>query len=60
VRYLRPTPAGGGVLLKARVTESGADRATVEASLEAGGQVTATSQALFVAVKEGHPAFNRW
>ena len=60
VRYLRPTPAGGGVLLKARVTESGADRATVEASLEAGGQVTATSRALFVAVKEGHPAFNRW
>ena len=60
VRYLRPTPMAGGVLLKAHVTDSGADRATVEASLEAGGHVTATSRALFVAVKEGHPAFNRW
>jgi len=60
VRYLRPTPMAGGVLLKAHVTDSGADRATVEASLEAGGQVTATSRAVFVAVKEGHPAFNRW
>jgi glutamate formiminotransferase len=49
-----------GVVLKARVTESGDDRATVEATLEAGGRVTATSRATFVAVKEGHPAFGRW
>ena len=60
VRYLRPTSAKEGVVLKARVTESGTDRATVEASLEAGGKVTATSRAVFVAVQEGHPAFNRW
>ena len=60
VRYLRPTPTKEGVVLKARVTEAGADRATVEATLEAGGKVTATSRATFVAVKEGHPAWNRW
>ena len=60
VRYLRPTPTKDGVVLKARVTASENDRATVEASLEAGGKVTATSRAVFVAVKEGHPAWGRW
>lgn len=60
VRYLRPTPTKEGVVLRARVTEAGDDRATVEATLEAGGQVTATSRATFVAVREGHPAWNRW
>ena len=35
-------------------------RAKVEATLEAGGQVTATCLGTFVAVKEGHPAFHRW
>jgi len=60
VRYLRPTPTKDGVVLKARVTEARDDRATVEATLEAGGLVTATSRATFVAVKEGHPAWNRW
>jgi acyl-coenzyme A thioesterase PaaI-like protein len=60
VRYLRPTPTKDGVVLKARVTGTEKDRATVEATLEAGGKVTATSKAVFVAVKEGHPAWNRW
>ena len=60
VRYLRPTPTKDGVVLKARVTEARDDRATVEATLEVGGLVTATSRATFVAVKEGHPAWNRW
>jgi hypothetical protein len=48
------------VRLRAHVVESSADRATVEATLEAGGKVTATCRGLFVAVKEGHPAFHRW
>ena len=60
VRYLKPTPTRDGVLLRARVVESTGDRVTVEATLEAGGEVTATSRARFVAVKEGHPAWNRW
>lgn len=60
VRMKRPTPAGGAVRLRAHVVESSGDRATVEAVLEAGGQVTATCRALFVAVREGHPAFDRW
>ncbi|HEX2757104.1 MAG TPA: hypothetical protein VHP60_01240, partial [Thermoanaerobaculia bacterium] len=46
--------------LKARVVESVGDRAVVDAELEAGGVVTATCRGTFVAVREGHPAFQRW
>ena len=60
VRFRRPTPSGGPVHLSARVVESAEDRATVEATLEAGGEVTATCRGTFVAVKPDHPAFNRW
>ena len=60
VRLLRPTPTIDAVRLEARVAESTADRATVEATLTAGGKVTATCRGVFVAVKEGHPAFGRW
>jgi acyl-coenzyme A thioesterase PaaI-like protein len=60
VKLLRPTPTDGEVELHARVVDSTADRATVEARLEAGGNVTATCRGVFVAVKEGHPAFHRW
>lgn len=56
----RPTPSTGPVHLRARIVEATADRATVEATMEAGGKVTATCRGTFVAVKEGHPAFHRW
>ncbi|TAH34293.1 MAG: PaaI family thioesterase [Planctomycetota bacterium] len=60
IRLLRPTPMDGPVRLRARVVESGDDRAVVEASLEGGGKVTATCRGTFVAVKPGHPAYHRW
>jgi acyl-coenzyme A thioesterase PaaI-like protein len=60
VRFLKPTPSTGPVRLHARVVEARGDRATVEATMEAGGKVTATCRGTFVAVKEGHPAFHRW
>jgi acyl-coenzyme A thioesterase PaaI-like protein len=60
VKLLQPTPADREVELHARVVDSTAHRATVEASLEADGKVTATCRGVFVAVKEGHPAFHRW
>ena len=60
IKLKRPTPTDGPVQLFAKVTESSEDRATVEARLEAGGKVTATCEGLFVAVKEGHPAYHRW
>ena len=46
--------------LRARIVESSSDRATVEATLEANGKITATCRGTFVAVSEGHPAFHRW
>jgi acyl-coenzyme A thioesterase PaaI-like protein len=60
VKLKRPTPMVGNITLRAEVVESGEERAVVEASLEAGGKVTATCRGTFVAVKEGHPAFHRW
>ena len=60
VKLLRPTPVDGAIVLKARVVDSSEDRATVEAELIAGGKVCATCRGVFVAVKEGHPAYHRW
>ncbi len=60
VRLRRPTPTDGPLLLSARVVESTDDRATVEAMIQAGGQVTASCRGTFVAVKPGHPAYDRW
>jgi acyl-coenzyme A thioesterase PaaI-like protein len=60
VKLKRPTPMDAELTLRARVVESQDDRAVVEATIEAGGKVTATCRGTFVAVKEGHPAFHRW
>ena len=60
VKLRRPTPTDGPVHLEARVVESSADRAVVEATLAARGVVTCTCRGVFVAVEEGHPAFHRW
>jgi acyl-coenzyme A thioesterase PaaI-like protein len=60
VTLKRPTPMDAPLHLRARVVESADDRATVEATLEANGKITATCRGLFVAVEEGHPAYHRW
>lgn len=60
VRLKYPTPMNTPVRLRARVVESSADRAVVEATLEAAGRVTASCRGTFVAVREGHPAYHRW
>jgi acyl-coenzyme A thioesterase PaaI-like protein len=60
VKLLCPTPSDATIKLIARVTESSEDRATVEAELIANDKVCATCKGLFVAVKEGHPAYHRW
>jgi acyl-coenzyme A thioesterase PaaI-like protein len=60
VKLKRPTPMDGPVRLRAKVVESSEDRAVVEATLEAGGKTTATCRGVFVAVREGHPAYHRW
>lgn len=60
VKMKRPTPTDRPLRLVARVVESETHRATVEASIEADGVVTATFRGTFVAVKPGHPAYGRW
>jgi len=60
VRLLRPASTAGPIMLRARVVELAPDRATVESSLEAGGDTCATFRGTFVAVRRGHPAYHRW
>jgi acyl-coenzyme A thioesterase PaaI-like protein len=60
IRLLEPTPIDGPVRLRGVVVDSSDRRATVESELSAGGRVTATCRAVFVAVSEGHPAYDRW
>jgi acyl-coenzyme A thioesterase PaaI-like protein len=60
VRLLRPTPVDVPLRLRARVVEASDDRATVQATLEAAGDVCDTARGTFVAVRPGHPAFGRW
>ena len=60
IKMRRPTPTSAPVRLRAHVVESSGDRAVVEGTLEAGGNVCATCRGTFVAVKPGHPAYHRW
>ena len=60
VKFRRPTPMDEPVRLESRVTSSEGPRITVEATLSAGGEITATCTGTFVAVKPGHPAYHRW
>jgi len=60
VKLKRPTPTGSPLRLRARVVEAKGRRATVEATVESGGEVTATCRGVFVSVTADHPAANRW
>jgi acyl-coenzyme A thioesterase PaaI-like protein len=60
IKLLKPTPTDRPVRLRAHVVESTEFRATVEGTLESDGVVTAECRATFVAVKPGHPAYDRW
>ena len=60
VKLKQPTPLGAAVVLASRVTSSKGPKAVVEATLAAGGTVTASCRGTFVAVKPDHPAYHRW
>ena len=60
VQLRRPTPHGATLTVNATPTEVLDDRVRVALTLEAEGKVCATGSGLFVAVKEGHPAYHRW
>lgn len=60
VKLRRPTSLGSSVHLKARVTHCEGDKAVVEAKMFSEGKETASCHGVFVAVREGHPAYHRW
>ena len=61
VKFMRPTPSDKPLKLVARVVQSKERSATVEGELfSADGELCATCHAVFVSVKEGHPAYHRW
>ena len=60
VSLRRPTPAGVELHILAEVEELFEDRAKIKMTLKAEDKVCATGSGLFVAVKEGHPAYHRW
>jgi len=60
VHFLKPTPSDRPLRVIARAVDVGDRKATVEASIEVDGEVTATGGGTFVTVKPGHPAFGRW
>lgn len=60
VKLRRPTPTDVSLKVTSQIKELSEDRVEVELLLEADGKVCATGSGLFVAVKEGHPAYHRW
>ncbi|MCS5537977.1 MAG: PaaI family thioesterase [Candidatus Poseidoniaceae archaeon] len=60
IKLRRPTPLGQPLVIRSQISEIDGDKVNVEMTLEAEGKLCATGKGLFVAVKEGHPAYHRW
>ena len=60
VKLRRPTPTDTILCVTSQVKSIEGNKVEVELLLEAEGKVCATGSGLFVAVKEGHPAYHRW
>jgi acyl-coenzyme A thioesterase PaaI-like protein len=60
VKLRRPTPHGVPLQVTSQVDSVEGDRAEISMTLTADGEVCAYGDGLFVAVKEGHPAWHRW
>lgn len=60
VSLKRPTPMNQLLHLESRLSEIKSDRATIDTTLSVEGKVTVMFNGTFVAVREGHPAFDRW
>ncbi len=60
VKLRRPTPTDTVLKVTSQIKELSDDRVEIELLLEANDKVCATGSGLFVAVKEGHPAYHRW
>ncbi len=60
IKLRRPTPHGCELHITSQVESISDDRAEISMLLMAEGKVCASGKGLFVAVKEGHPAYHRW
>lgn len=60
VKFLKPTPLDRRWHLVAKVSKVEGSKVYVEGRLDVDGEKTAAMTGVFVAVKEGHPAFHRW
>ena len=60
VKLRRPTPHGVPLHITSQVESVEGNRAEIRMTLTADGEVCAQGDGLFVAVKEGHPAWHRW
>tara|TARA_B100000214_G_scaffold12757_1_gene9051 strand:- start:117 stop:593 length:477 start_codon:yes stop_codon:yes gene_type:complete len=60
IKLRRPTPFGHEIIVTGEVIELADDRAKVKMELTSDGKICAIGEGLFVAVKEGHPAYHRW
>jgi|TARA_B100001094_G_scaffold208769_1_gene202703 acyl-coenzyme A thioesterase PaaI-like protein len=56
----RPTPMNTELVITAFAEEMTEDRVNIRMELKAGEKICVTGKGLFVAVKEGHPAYHRW
>ena len=60
VKLRRPTPHNVPLHVTSQVESLEGDRANISMKLTANGELCAIGEGLFVAVKEGHPAWHRW
>ena len=60
IQLRRPTPSQEELTIISEVTDLQVDRVVVKMELYAGNNLCARGEGLFVAVKEGHPAYHRW
>ncbi len=60
IKMVLPTPATRPVRIEGWVVKSGNRSVTTAGRLIVDDQETATCEGVFVAVKEGHPAWHRW
>ena len=60
MKLRRPTPIDTKLEITANISQIIGDRVDVNMTLIANGKVCATGEGLFVAVKDGHPAYHRW
>ncbi len=60
IKLLRPTPMGTELTLIASLVGIDKNTAKINGELIANDKVCDTCEGVFVAVKEGHPAFYRW